>query len=93
MQKRIMEFLFEQKTVYCKQYGFRKVFSTVRAIINLNGNVESAIDSKQFFCGVFINLKKAFDVVDHNILLEKIQHYCIRGKAHQWFKSYLENRK
>ena len=88
-----MEFLFEQKILYCKQYGFRKDFSTVHAIINLNGNIQIAIDIKQFFCGVFINLKKGFDTVDHNILLEKIQHYGIRGKAHQWFKSYLENRK
>ena len=43
MQKRIMEFLFEQKILYCKQYGFRKDFSKVRTIINLNGNVESDI--------------------------------------------------
>ena len=55
--------------------NFVKVFSTVHAIINLTDNIESAIDNKQFACGVFIDLQKAFDIVDHNILLEKIQHY------------------
>ena len=93
MHKRLMEFLNEQKILYCKQYGFRKGFSTAHAIISLIGNTESAIHNTQFVCGVFIDLQKAFDTVDHNILLEKIQHYGIRGIAHQWFKSYLENRK
>ena len=40
-----------------------------------------------------MHLQKAFNAIDHNILLEKLQHYDIRGIAHQWFKSYLENRK
>ena len=93
MHKRLMEFLNEQKIIYCKQYRFRKGFSTAHAIINLTDNLESSTDNKQFVCGVFIDLQKAFDTVDHNILLEKIQHYGIRGIAHQWFKSDLENRK
>ena len=49
-----MEFLNEQKIVYCKEYGFRNDFSTYHAIINLIDNVESAIDNKQFVCGVFL---------------------------------------
>ena len=69
------------------------VLSTAQAMVNLIDNIECAIDNKQFVCGVFIDLQKAFDTVNHNILLEKIQHYGIRGIAHQWFKSYLENRK
>ena len=44
-------------------------------------NIESAIDNKQFVCGVLIDLQKAFDTVNHNILLEKIQHYGVRGIA------------
>ena len=93
MHKRLMEFLNEQKILYCKQYGFRKGFPTAHAIINLIDNIESDIDNKQFVCGFFIDLQKVFDTVDQDILLEKIQHYGIRGIAHQWFKSYLENRK
>ena len=83
MHKRLMELLNEQKILYYKQYGFRKGFSTANAIINLIDDIESV--------GVFIDLQKAFDTVDHNILLEKIQHYGIKGIAHKWFKSYLEN--
>ena len=49
-----MEFLNEQKIVYCKEYGFRNDFSIYHAIINLIDNVESAIDNKQFVCGVFL---------------------------------------
>ena len=73
MQKRLMEFLNEQKVLYCKQYGFRKSFSTAHAIINLIDNIESAIDNIKFVYGVFIDLQKPLDTVDHNILLEKIQ--------------------
>ena len=73
MHKRLMEFLNEQKVLYCKQYGFRKSFSTAHAIINLIDNIESAIDHIKFVYGVFIDLQKALDTVDHNILLEKIQ--------------------
>ena len=93
MRKRLMEFLNEQKIIYCKQYGFRKGFSTAHAKINLIDNIESAIDNKQIVCGIFIGLQKAFDTVDHNILLQKVQHYGIRVIAHQWFKSYIGNRK
>ena len=82
MQKRLMESFNEQKILYYEQYGFRKVFSTAHAIINLIDNNESATDNKQFVCGVFIDLQRAFDTVDHNISLGKIQHYGIRGIAH-----------
>ena len=73
MHKRLMEFLNEQKVLYCKQYGFRKSFSTAHAIINLIDNIESAIDNIKFVYGAFIDLQKALDTVDQNILLEKIQ--------------------
>ena len=95
MHKRLMQFLDEEKILYCKQYGFCKGFSTAHAIINLIDNIESAIDNKQFICGVFIDLQKAFDAVDpqHFIWKFYLKHYGIRGLAYQWFESYLENRK
>ena len=58
MHKRLMVFLNEQKILYYKQYGFYKRFLSAHAIINLIGNIKSAIDSKQFVCGVFTDLQK-----------------------------------
>ena len=54
--------------------------------------MQSALDNNKFACGIFIDLEKAFDTVDHNILLSKLNYYGIRGIANDWFKSYLSNR-
>ena len=87
-----MKFLTGLKILYLKQFGFRKNFSTAHPIINLIDSIENAFDQNKFACGVFIDLKKAFDTVDHEILLKKLWHYGIRGIANDWFESYLSNR-
>ena len=92
MHNRLMKFLTKQKILYLKQFGFKKNFSTAHAIINLIDSIENAFDKNKFECGVFIDLKKAFDTVDHEILFKKLWHYEIRGIANDWFKSYLTNR-
>ena len=65
--------------------------STSMAIMELVENITTAMDNGKFTIGVFIDLKKAFDTVDHSILVTKLDHYGIRGV--QWLSSYLENRK
>ena len=93
MHKRLMEFLNNQKVLYKKQFGFQINFSTSHAVISLIENIEKAIDNRMFVCGVFVDLQKAFDTVDHNILLRKLSHYGIRDIANSLFSSYLSNRK
>ena len=51
-----------------------------------------ACDQGLFACGVYLDLKKAFHTVNHNILLSKLHHYGRRGKANDWFKSFVVNR-
>ena len=55
--------------------------------------ITNATDNKKHAIGVFIDLKKAFDTVDHGILIKKLEHYGVRGAASDWLKSYLSNRK
>ena len=75
------------------QCGFRIGHSTDRAHVSLTENMEASLDKNRFGCGIFIDLQKAFDTVDHYILLKELEHYGIRGIALNWFEFYLSNRK
>ena len=79
-------------TFYNKQFGFRKRHSTTHAIIALTEKVSMALDTGKTVGGVFIDLKKAFDCVSHDILLNKLYAYGIRDNLMQCFKSYLSAR-
>ena len=74
------------------QYGFRKEKSTKGALIRFINTVQKDLDNKKRAAAVYIDLKKAFDTVNHDILLKKLEIYGIRGHALGWFKSYLNDR-
>ena len=88
----VIEFLEDNSVFYNYQFGFRKSHSTSHAIITLVERVFKALDMGKYVVGVFLDLKKAFDTVDHTILLRKLEQYGIRGKTLRWFESYLSNR-
>ena len=89
---RIYSFLNLHNCIYELQFGFRAKHSTNHALLSLTETIREALDNSNFAYGIFIDLQKAFDTVDHQILLRKLEHYGIRGLANNWFKSYLSNR-
>ena len=92
MFKRVHSFLEKENIIYNNQFGFRPKHSTNHALISITEQIRETLDSGQYACGIFIDFKKAFDTVNHNILLKKLDRYGIRGIALDWFKSYLSNR-
>ena len=83
----------EEKNIFNdSQYGFREKRSTEHAILDIINQIENNMDNRMYSCGIFIDLKKAFDTVDHLILLQKLDHYGVRGITNNWFASYLLGR-
>ena len=92
MHKRLYNFLEDNNILYEKQYGFRKKNSTIFSLIEITEKIKESIDKNKYGCGIFIDLRKAFDTVNHDILLKKLDHYGIRGTALDWYKCYLKDR-
>ena len=92
IHQRTYKFLDDCKVFFAHQFGFRHKHSTDQALFKITELIRKAIDNKKIACGVFIDLQKAFDTVNHKILLEKLKHYGIRGNAYRLFESYLSKR-
>ena len=93
MFSRVYNFLEKYNCIYKLQFGFRLKHNTNHALINITETIRTALDNNKTVSGIFVDLQKAFDTVNHEILLEKLKHYGIRGITNEWFKSYLTNRR
>ena len=93
MYSRLKSYLERYNILDNSQYGFREKRSTEHAILDIFTQIKTNMDKKLYTCGIFIDLQKAFDTVNHSILLQKLSHCAIRGIINDWFTSYLIGRK
>ena len=89
---RIFQFLVDNDILFKHQFGFRPGHSTSHALINFVNKVANAVDCQKYLAGIFLDLSKAFDTLDHAILLSKLEACGITGTAHQWITDYFRNR-
>ena len=92
MLNRLIKYLEKFSILYEYQFVFRRKRSTHLALITLIDKLTQAIENGEYVIGVFLDFSKAFDTVNHEILLDKLYHYGVRGCAHKWFSSYVTDR-
>ena len=90
---RIYYYLVKHNLICDKQFGFRSNYSANHALLSITERIREHIDSGSYVCGVFVDLEKAFDTVNHKILCEKRNYYGLRGSVNRLIQSYLANRK
>ena len=93
MLNRLLNFLDKNDILYKYKFGFTKNYATTHALTEVIDYIYKSLDVGNYVFGIYIDLKKAFDTVQHHILLQKLEHYGIRGVVLDWFDSYLSKRK
>ena len=92
MANRILSFFHKHSLFSKHQFGFLKNRSTKDALYDFSENIYDALNAKEHNISILIDLKSAFDTVNHSILLSKLEMYGIRGHGLNWVKSYLQDR-
>lgn len=92
MYTRILSFLHANNQLNNTQFGFRQNHTTIDAVSTLTADIIKGFENNQYTLTILLDISKAFDTLDHSILLDKLSHYGIRGPALQWIKDYLNNR-
>ena len=89
---RLLSFLLRYKILYGHPFGFIPSKNITHAILSLADYLINSFENNKLTCGILLDISKAFDTIDHNILLSKLYKYGIRGNMLNWFMNYLSNR-
>ena len=92
MYSRVYKFLCSTNQLYVSQYGFRKQHSCEHAVGELVARITKGMETGKFTAGIFLDLSKAFDTLEHDVIYAKLEKYGLRGICLQWFQSYLSGR-
>ena len=91
MYSKLYKYLTENNLLCCEQFGFQKEHSPEHAIRQLVEQINQSFEKNEFTLDVFVDLSKAFDTVDHQILFKKLEYYGIAGNNLRWFENYLKD--